>query len=92
MHHDPLISSRAMKLVNWGHDWVNLCLIVANPWWAPSKVFAFGTAAFDARVSSESRPALLLRVSFRLLQESQIYLQRFLLCLLPPLFDVRVFC
>ena len=40
MHHDPLISSRAKKLVSWGHDWVNLCLIVANPWWAPSKVFA----------------------------------------------------
>lgn len=40
MHHDPLISSRAMKLVSWGHDWVNLCLIIANPWWAPSKVFA----------------------------------------------------
>lgn len=40
MHHDPLISSRAKKLVSWGHDWVNLCLIVANPWWAPGKVFA----------------------------------------------------
>ena len=40
MHHDPLISSRAKKLVRWGHDWVNLCLIVANPWWAPTKVFA----------------------------------------------------
>jgi hypothetical protein len=40
MHHDPLISSRAKKLVSWGHDWVNLCLIVVNPWWAPSKVFA----------------------------------------------------
>lgn len=40
MHHDPLISSRAKKLVSWGHDWVNLCLIVANPWWAPNKVFA----------------------------------------------------
>jgi hypothetical protein len=40
MHHDPLISSRAMKLVSWGHDWVTLCLIVAGPWWAPSKVFA----------------------------------------------------
>lgn len=40
MHHDPLISSRAMKLVSWGHDWVNLCLIVANPWWAPNKVFS----------------------------------------------------
>ena len=40
MDHDPLISSRAMKLVGWGHDWVNLCLMVANPWWAPGKVFA----------------------------------------------------
>jgi hypothetical protein len=40
MHHDPLISSRAKKLVSWGHDWVTLCLIVVNPWWAPSKVFA----------------------------------------------------
>ena len=40
MHHDPLISSRALKLVSWGHDWVNLCLIVVNPWWAPGKVFA----------------------------------------------------
>jgi hypothetical protein len=40
MHHDPLISSKAMKLVSWGHDWVNLCLIVANPCWAPTKVFA----------------------------------------------------
>ncbi len=40
MHHDPLISSRAMKLVSWGHDWVNLCLIIVDPWWAPGKVFA----------------------------------------------------
>lgn len=40
MHHDPLISSRAMKLVSWGHDWVSLCLIVVNPRWAPGKVFA----------------------------------------------------
>ena len=40
MHHDPLISSRGMKLVSWGHDWVSLCLIVAQPWWAPTKVFA----------------------------------------------------
>jgi DDE superfamily endonuclease len=40
MHHDPLISSRAKPLVSWGHDWVVLCLIVAYPFWAPSKVFA----------------------------------------------------
>jgi hypothetical protein len=40
MHHDPLISSRAKKLVSFGHDWVTLALVVANPWWAPTKVFA----------------------------------------------------
>lgn len=40
MHHDPLISSRKMKLVSWGHDWVTLCLVIIGPWWAPSKVFA----------------------------------------------------
>ena len=40
MHHDPLISSRGKKLTSWGHDWVVVCLIVAFPWWAPTKVFA----------------------------------------------------
>jgi hypothetical protein len=40
MHYDPLISSRAKALVSWGHDWVVLCLIIAHPFWAPSKVFA----------------------------------------------------
>jgi hypothetical protein len=39
-HHDPLCSSRKLKVFNWGHDWVTLSLIVANPWWAPGKVFA----------------------------------------------------
>jgi hypothetical protein len=40
MHHDPLISSRAMKLVSWGHDWVILSIVIANCRWAPTKVFA----------------------------------------------------
>src|SRR5262249_50117700 len=40
MHHDPLISSRAMKLVSWGHDWVVLCLIVRCPFWSLTKVRA----------------------------------------------------
>jgi len=40
MHHDPLISSRAMKLVSWGHDWVVLCLIIRLPFWSPTKVWA----------------------------------------------------
>jgi hypothetical protein len=44
MHYDPLISSRSKRLVSWGHDWVVLCLIVAEPFWAPTKVFALPVA------------------------------------------------
>jgi hypothetical protein len=44
MHYDPLISSRAKALVSWGHDWVVLCLIIAHPFWAPTKVFALPIA------------------------------------------------
>lgn len=40
MHHDPLLSSRALKLVSWGHDWVVLCLIMRLPFWSPTKVWA----------------------------------------------------
>jgi hypothetical protein len=40
MHHDPLLSSKAVKLVSWGHDWVVLCLVVRLPAWAPTKTFA----------------------------------------------------
>ncbi len=40
MHHDPLISSRALKLVSWGHDWVVLCFLLPLPRWALTKVFA----------------------------------------------------
>src|SRR5262249_24759747 len=44
MHYDPLISSRSKRLVSWGHDWVVLCLIIAKPFWAPTKVFASAVA------------------------------------------------
>ena len=44
MHYDPLISSRSERLFSWGHDWVVLCLIVAKPFWAPTKVFALPVA------------------------------------------------
>src|SRR5215470_17704245 len=44
MHYDPLISSRSKRLVSWGHDWVVLCLIIAKPFWAPTKVFALPVA------------------------------------------------
>jgi DDE superfamily endonuclease len=40
MHHDPLLSSKAVKLVSWGHDWVVLTLVVCFPFWASTKVFA----------------------------------------------------
>jgi DDE superfamily endonuclease len=38
MHHDPLLSSRALKVMSWGHDWVVVGLLVRCPW-APSKVW-----------------------------------------------------
>ena len=40
MHHDPLSSSKSKKICHWGHDWVDLCIVITNPWWAPTKVFA----------------------------------------------------
>jgi hypothetical protein len=39
MHHDALSSSKSKKICHWGHDWVDLCIVIANPWWAPTKVF-----------------------------------------------------
>lgn len=38
MHHDPLLSSRALKVMSWGHDWVVLGMLV-HCRWAPSKVW-----------------------------------------------------
>ncbi len=40
MHHDPLISSRQRPHVSWGHDWVILSLLIPNPPWSPTKVWA----------------------------------------------------
>ena len=37
MPYDPLISSRAKSRVSWGHDWVVLCLIIVQPFWAPPR-------------------------------------------------------
>jgi hypothetical protein len=44
MHHDPLFSSKALKIVSWGHDWVVLALLIRLPGWAASKVFALPIA------------------------------------------------
>jgi hypothetical protein len=40
MHHDALSSSKSKKICHWGHDWVDLCIVIAHPWWAPTKVFS----------------------------------------------------
>jgi hypothetical protein len=40
MHHDPLLSSKAVKLVRWGHVWVVLTLVISRPSWAASKSFS----------------------------------------------------
>jgi hypothetical protein len=40
MHHDPLNSSRSRPHVSWGHNWVILSLLIANPPWSPTKVWA----------------------------------------------------
>lgn len=40
MHHDPLLSSKKVKLVSWGHVWVVLALVISLPSWAPSKIFS----------------------------------------------------
>jgi hypothetical protein len=40
MHHDPLNSSRSRPHVSWGHDWVLLSLLISNPPWSPTKVWA----------------------------------------------------
>ena len=44
MHHDPLLSSKALKVCSWGHDWVVLALLLRLPRWAPTKVFALPIA------------------------------------------------
>jgi hypothetical protein len=40
MHHDALSSSKSQKICHWGHDRVDLCIVIAHPWFAPSKVFS----------------------------------------------------
>jgi hypothetical protein len=39
MHYDPLLSSKALKVCSWGHDWVVLTLLLRCPW-AADKVWA----------------------------------------------------
>jgi len=66
MHHDPLISSRKKPLVNWGHSWVVLAVMVRLPF-APKRTFSLPilfrlylnkAAAKRHRVRYRSRPEL----------------------------------
>jgi SRSO17 transposase len=38
MHHDPLLSSRKKKIMNWAHNWVVLGVLVRFPLW-PTRAF-----------------------------------------------------
>lgn len=40
MHHDPLLSSKGLRLVSWGHDWVVVCVVASGLSWAPPIAFA----------------------------------------------------
>lgn len=66
MHHDALLSSRGMAVMNWGHCWVVLCVIVRFPLW-PDRPFALPIlfrlylnkkAAQKARRAYRSKPEL----------------------------------
>ena len=40
MHYDPLMSSRGRKVVNWGHCWVVVSIVVGNLPWAPGRYWS----------------------------------------------------
>jgi hypothetical protein len=39
MHHDPILSTRKLKVTSWGHSWVVLAVVVALPF-CPGRVFS----------------------------------------------------
>ena len=54
MHHDPLLSSRKKGIVNWGHSWVVLSVIVRFPLW-PDRPFAL-PALFRLYLNKQKAP------------------------------------
>ena len=40
MHYDPLMSSRSKRIVNWGHCWVVVSIVVGDFPWAPGKYWS----------------------------------------------------
>jgi hypothetical protein len=79
MHHDPLISSRRMKLVNWGHSWVVLAVRVALPG-CPGRVFSLPVFV---RLYLTPKGAARWRVTYRKRTELAVQLLR-LLCRSRP--------
>jgi SRSO17 transposase len=74
MHHDPLLSSRGKAIVNWGHSWVVLGVIVKFSLW-PRRSFCLPIlfrlylnklAAERARRTYRSRPELAIALLHRL--------------------------
>jgi hypothetical protein len=70
MHHDPLLSSRKTAVVNWGHSWVLLCVVVRLPF-CPNRVLSLPIlfrlylnhqAARRARLVHRSRPQLAVQL------------------------------
>ena len=70
MHHDPLISSRKTAVVNWGHSWVVLSVLVKFPF-CDRRVFALPilfrlylnkNAADKHRRAYRTRPQLAVRM------------------------------
>jgi len=63
MHHDPLLSTRKTALMNWGHSWVVLCVIVALPF-RPGHYFSL-PVLFRLYVNKKTATAKRLRYRTR---------------------------
>jgi hypothetical protein len=70
MHHDPLLSSRKVKVTSWGHSWVVLAVVVRLPF-CKDRVFSLPVlfrlylnhkAAGRCRVEQRSRPQLAVQM------------------------------
>jgi hypothetical protein len=74
MHHDPLLSTRKLAVLNWGHSWVVLAVVVRLPC-CPKRVFSLPVlfrlylnhkAADRWRRAHRSRPELAVELLHRL--------------------------
>jgi hypothetical protein len=74
MHHDPILSTRKLKVTSWGHSWVVLAVVVALPF-CPGRVFSLPilfrlylnkSAAARARRTYKKRSELAIELLERL--------------------------